>query len=169
MMISKKKIIISYLQTAVLLFALFLVAVNTGSLKVTPKELFDGLFVKYNKTVATIYDLRFPRILIAMIGGAAMAVSGVLLQAVMPPPCRPRYHRHKLGRELYGCTDNGVFPRAVLFHPAVRIYRRSVGVPASLLAVLARRTQPASDNTRRRGGERYVHGAYVGFQQRHRL
>ncbi|GEM_PF-6627338 len=33
-----------------------------------------------------VYDLRFPRIFIAMIGGAAMAVSGVLLQAVMKNP-----------------------------------------------------------------------------------
>ncbi len=85
-MISKKKIIISYTVTAVLLFALFLIAVNTGSLKVTPQELFRGLFIEYDKNVATIYDLRFPRIFIAMIGGAAMAVSGVLLQAVMKNP-----------------------------------------------------------------------------------
>ena len=42
-----------------------------------------GLFVAYNENVATIYDLRFPRILIAMVGGAAVAVSGVMLQAVM--------------------------------------------------------------------------------------
>lgn len=85
-MISKKKIIISYATTAVLLFLLFLISVNTGSLKVTPQELFRGLFVEYDKNVATIYDLRFPRIFIAMIGGAAMAVSGVLLQAVMKNP-----------------------------------------------------------------------------------
>ena len=85
-MISRKKVVLSYIVTAVLLFTLFLVAVNTGSLKITPKELFDGLFIKYNKTVATIYDLRFSRIFIAMIGGAAMAVSGVLLQAVMKNP-----------------------------------------------------------------------------------
>lgn len=39
-MISKKKIVISYIATAVLLFALFLISVNTGSLKVTPSELF---------------------------------------------------------------------------------------------------------------------------------
>ena len=65
------------------LLALFLVAVNTGSLKVTPLELFKGLFIEYNENVATIYDLRFPRILIAIFGGAATAVSGVLLQAVM--------------------------------------------------------------------------------------
>lgn len=52
----------------------------------TPQELFRGLFIEYDKNVATIYDLRFPRIFIAMIGGAAMAVSGVLLQAVMKNP-----------------------------------------------------------------------------------
>ncbi|MGN1225538.1 MAG: FecCD family ABC transporter permease [Ruminococcus sp.] len=69
-----------------LLLGLFLVSVNTGSLKVTPMQLFRGLFVEYDKTVATIYDLRFPRIFIAMLGGAAMAVSGVLLQAVMKNP-----------------------------------------------------------------------------------
>ena len=85
-MISKGKITISYIITAILLLGLFLLAVNTGSLKVTPVQLFQGLFIKYDKTVATIYDLRFPRIFISMLGGAAMAVSGVLLQAVMKNP-----------------------------------------------------------------------------------
>lgn len=83
---SKKKIFVSYVITAALLFVLFLASVNTGSLKVTPSQLFRGLFVEYDKTVATIYDLRFPRIFIAMLGGAAMAVSGVLFQAVMKNP-----------------------------------------------------------------------------------
>lgn len=85
-MISKKKLVISYTVTITLLVALFLVAVNTGSLKVTPKRLLDGLFVAYDETVSTIYDLRFPRIFIAMLGGSAMAVSGVLLQAVIKNP-----------------------------------------------------------------------------------
>lgn len=85
-MTSKRKIIISYLVTVPLLLGLFLIAVNTGSLKVTPIQLFRGLFIEYDKTVATIYDLRFPRIFIAMLGGSAMAASGVLLQAVMKNP-----------------------------------------------------------------------------------
>ena len=59
---------------------------NTGSLKVTPVQLFKGLFVAYDPDVATVYDLRFPRIFVAMLGGAATAVSGVLLQAVMKNP-----------------------------------------------------------------------------------
>lgn len=85
-MISTRKKILSFVLTAVALFILFIFAVNTGSLKVTPSELFSGLFIEYNPYVATIYDLRFPRIFIAMLGGAATAVSGVLLQAVMKNP-----------------------------------------------------------------------------------
>ena len=85
-MISTRKKILSFVLTAVGLFILFIFAVNTGSLKVTPSELFSGLFIEYNPDVATIYDLRFPRIFIAMLGGAATAVSGVLLQAVMNNP-----------------------------------------------------------------------------------
>lgn len=85
-MISTRKKILSFVLTAVGLFVLFIFAVNTGSLKVTPSELFSGLFIEYNPDVATIYDLRFPRIFIAMLGGAATAVSGVLLQAVMKNP-----------------------------------------------------------------------------------
>lgn len=85
-MISTRKKILSFVLTAIALFILFIFAVNTGSLKVTPSELFSGLFIEYNPDVATIYDLRFPRIFIAMLGGAATAVSGVLLQAVMKNP-----------------------------------------------------------------------------------
>ena len=48
---------------------LFLVAVNTGSLKASPEQILRGLFVAYDETVATIYSLRFPRILIAMLAG----------------------------------------------------------------------------------------------------
>lgn len=82
----KGRRIISFAVTITALLILFLYAVNTGSLKVSPGELFKGLFVKYNPNVATIYDLRFPRIFVAMLGGAATAVSGVLLQAVMKNP-----------------------------------------------------------------------------------
>ena len=80
------KISLAYIITSVLLVTLFIYAVNTGSLKISTAQLFRGLFVEYDPQVATIYDLRFPRIFIAMLGGAAMAVSGVLLQAVMKNP-----------------------------------------------------------------------------------
>ena len=82
----KGKGIIAWIVTLAALLVVFLYAVNTGSLKVTPVQLFKGLFIAYDSQVATVYDLRFPRIIVAMLGGAATAVSGVLLQAVMKNP-----------------------------------------------------------------------------------
>ena len=68
------KAAISFIVMIVLLVALFFAAVNIGSLKVSFPELLKGLFVKYNEDVATIYDLRFPRIVISMLGASFAAV-----------------------------------------------------------------------------------------------
>lgn len=76
----------SFVVIAVLLIILFFAAINIGSLKVTFGQLLKGLFVEFDKDVATVYDLRFPRIIISMLAGAAIAVSGVLFQAVLKNP-----------------------------------------------------------------------------------
>lgn len=78
--------IAAFVIMAGLLLVVFLWAVNTGSLQVTFRELWNGLFVEYHENVATIYDLRFPRIMISMLSGASIAVSGVLFQAVLKNP-----------------------------------------------------------------------------------
>lgn len=80
------RITLSFVVIALLLIILFFAAINIGSLKVSFPELLRGLFVAYDENVATIYDLRFPRILISMLAGAAIAVSGVLFQAVLKNP-----------------------------------------------------------------------------------
>ncbi len=85
-MVTTPRKVAAFLVTAAALVALFFVAVNTGSLQVGPMQLLGGLFVSYDETVSTIYDLRLPRILIAMVGGAATAVAGVLLQAAIRNP-----------------------------------------------------------------------------------
>lgn len=77
---------LSFVVMAVLLLCLIVAAVNIGSLRVSPGELFRGLFVERVETVAAIYDLRFPRIVISLAAGAAVAVSGVLFQAVLKNP-----------------------------------------------------------------------------------
>jgi len=59
------------------------ISVNLGSIKVGFFQMIRGLFFEYDSDVATVYDLRFPRIFIAIIAGAALSVSGVLLQAVL--------------------------------------------------------------------------------------
>ena len=68
------------------LVGLFFAAINIGSLKVSFPDLMWGLFVERIEEVAVIYDLRFPRIIISMLAGAAIAVSGVLFQAVLKNP-----------------------------------------------------------------------------------
>ena len=117
-MISTRKKILSFVLTAVALFVLFIFAVNTGSLKVTPSELFSGLFIEYNPDVATIYDLRFPRIFIAMLGGAATAVSGVLLQAVMKNPLAdPGMIGVRSGASLVAVIVTAFFPSLFFLTP----------------------------------------------------
>lgn len=81
-----KKKIISLLVVAILLPLMVLYAATTGSIDITTTELIKGLFSGTSEEVMIIKDLRFPRIIIAMFAGAALAVSGVLLQAVMRNP-----------------------------------------------------------------------------------
>ena len=50
------------------------------SLEVGIVELVQGIFTGGNEDVEVIKDLRFPRIIIALFTGAALAVSGVLFK-----------------------------------------------------------------------------------------
>lgn len=69
-----------------LLCICFFVAINVGSIKVTPIELFKGLFLEFNQEVASIYQIRFPRVLVSILVGAGLALSGLLLQVVLKNP-----------------------------------------------------------------------------------
>ena len=82
----KEKRILSFVLVVAALCALFLFSINKGSMQVGYGELFRGLFLEENETVSIIFDLRFPRIIIAVLSGAALAVSGVLFQAVLKNP-----------------------------------------------------------------------------------
>ncbi len=117
-MVSSRKKVISFILTGLALTLLFLAAVNTGSLKVGISGLIKGLFVEYDEHVSTIYDLRFPRIFIAMIGGAATAVSGVLLQAVMKNPLAdPGIIGVSSGATLTAVLITAFFPTMFFFVP----------------------------------------------------
>ena len=167
-MVSSRKKILSFAITALGLLALFLVAVNTGSLKVMPLELFKGLFIEHNENVATIYDLRFPRILIAIFGGAATAVSGVLLQAVMKNPLAdPGIIGVSSGSQPDGGAHYRLCADSLLFHASVRVSRRYGGVPAGILPFLEGRAFTPADYPRGRGGQRHVYRADERFQLRH--
>lgn len=80
------KVTVCFVIIIVILIGLLFLAVNVGSLKIGFMELIKGIFQGGNETVATILDLRFPRIIISVLAGAAIAVSGVLFQAVLKNP-----------------------------------------------------------------------------------
>lgn len=108
----------AFLVTMAALIALFFVAVNTGSLQVGPMQLLSGLFVSYDETVSTIYDLRLPRILIAMVGGAATAVAGVLLQAAIRNPLAdPGIIGVSAGASFAAVLVTAFFPMLLFFTP----------------------------------------------------
>jgi iron complex transport system permease protein len=81
-----RKIYASFVCVAALLLGVTIYSAKTGSIQVGGWELLQGLFSGDNEKVEVIKDLRFPRIIVALLTGAALSVSGVLLQAVMRNP-----------------------------------------------------------------------------------
>ena len=117
-MVTTPRKVAAFLVTMAALMALFFVAVNTGSLQVGPMQLLSGLFVSYDETVSTIYDLRLPRILIAMVGGAATAVAGVLLQAAIRNPLAdPGIIGVSAGASFAAVLVTAFFPMLLFFTP----------------------------------------------------
>ena len=122
-MISRRKKIFSFGITAVLLVGLFLFSVNTGSLKVTPLELFKGLFVAYNENVATIFDLRFPRIFIAMFGGHC-GFWCVIPGGIEKSTGRSGNYRYQLRSQPCSGADYRIFPGVILLYAPVCVFGR---------------------------------------------
>lgn len=76
----------SFIIVSVLLIVVMLYSLTTGSIEITMIELVKGFISGENYDVQVIYDLRFPRIIIAVFAGACLSVSGVLFQAIMRNP-----------------------------------------------------------------------------------
>ncbi|MGE7110181.1 FecCD family ABC transporter permease [Lysinibacillus sp. NPDC047702] len=80
------KKIVSFSIVIVLLLVSTVYAATTGSIKMGFFEFIGALFEDGNSQMEAIRDLRFPRIIVALFAGAALSVSGVLLQSVMRNP-----------------------------------------------------------------------------------
>ncbi|MDR1193582.1 MAG: iron ABC transporter permease [Peptococcaceae bacterium] len=116
------------LIVAGLTLALTLYAMRTGSIAVSWGGLLRGLLVEYDPSVAAIYDLRFPRILVALLAGATLAASGLLLQAALRNPLADP--------GIIGVSGGAAFTAALVtaFFPALYF---SVPVFACLGGILA--------------------------------
>ena len=93
MRVSDKKFKISFIIISLLvLLATILVSLKLGSVNITFKELISGLFSgQSDGNIGIIKDLRMPRVIIAVLVGANLAIAGVLLQSVIRNPLADPY------------------------------------------------------------------------------
>ena len=90
MRVSNKKFKISFILISLLATAL--VSLKLGSVNITFKELITGLFSGSSEgNIGIIKDLRMPRVIIAVLVGANLAIAGVLLQSVIRNPLADPY------------------------------------------------------------------------------
>ena len=102
----KKKAIGAFAVTGLLLIATILFSINTGSLSIS------------GANIDIIMDLRIPRILISIVGGAGIAVSGVLLQSVMKNPLAdPGILGISAGSSLSAILITGLVPSMYFLTP----------------------------------------------------
>lgn len=118
MKIGRKRVAVVYAVTAWIGIITFWIAINTGGIHVTATALLRGLFLEYNQDVAIIFQLRFPRIIVALLGGAMMSLSGVCMQAVMRNPLAdPGIIGISSGAAFAAVIISCFFPSLAMFTP----------------------------------------------------
>lgn len=87
-MISRARSRMFILCTFILVIVAAILAIGMGSVHITIPDIWSTIQGKPAKAVydTIVWDIRLPRVLLAMIIGANMAISGALLQAVMGNP-----------------------------------------------------------------------------------
>lgn len=83
---NKKYLKTKFVAVSVIIFLLILLCMRVGTIDLSLKEIILGLISGKNQEVEIIRVVRLPRIFISLLTGAMLAVSGVLLQAVMKNP-----------------------------------------------------------------------------------
>ncbi|HER0059673.1 TPA: iron ABC transporter permease [Streptococcus pyogenes] len=121
-LLAKKRFRSGLYLVLLILSLLFLavIALSLGGLAVSYGAIVKGLFVTYDPQVALIYDLRFPRIVIALLAGAGIAVSGVLFQAVLKNPISdPAITGICSGASFMVLVSSLLLPQLLLYGPIV--------------------------------------------------
>lgn len=73
----------AFVIMTLLLIASVLIAIRVGSVSVTLEDIVKAFTTGAKGTPGIVRDIRIPRVLMAVMVGANLAVSGVLLQGVM--------------------------------------------------------------------------------------
>lgn len=115
-----KKKILSFVVLSAALIVLVIFATGYGSIDVTYAELMKGLFGEVSNKAAIVYDLRVPRIFVAILGGAGLAAAGVLFQSVMKNPLAdPGIIGVSSGAALASVIVLQIFPKLYFCMPVI--------------------------------------------------
>lgn len=84
---SNRKKVFLILTSFIVLIAITLLSMKLGSIDIEFNELIVGLLTNSNDpTINLIKDLRMPRVIVALLVGANLALAGVLLQSIIRNP-----------------------------------------------------------------------------------
>lgn len=75
-----------FLLMIVLLFGAVFVSIRIGSVSVSYQDIWNAITTDAKGTAGIVRDIRLPRVIMAVVVGANLAVAGVLLQGVMRNP-----------------------------------------------------------------------------------
>ncbi|MEN0588205.1 FecCD family ABC transporter permease [Kurthia gibsonii] len=81
-----KKIIWMYSGMLIVLIVILYLSLTLGSIPMTISDFVKGIFGQRDGQIGVIFDLRLPRVLIALFVGAALGLAGALLQAAIKNP-----------------------------------------------------------------------------------
>lgn len=129
--ISRTRIVAAFVLIVALIVITFIVSLMSGSIDISIREIWESVFGKISQNVGVVYDVRLPRLLIALLAGASLAVSGTLLQAVMKNPLTdPGIIGISSAAALMAAIISGFFP--MLFY-SIPIFALIGGIIAYLL------------------------------------
>lgn len=112
-----KKGFVFFVLTVLFLVVLYW-ATMSGSIAVSFSQLVEGVRTGLDEEVNVIYDLRFPRIIVATIAGAALALAGALIQAVMRNPIAdPGIIGISSGAQFVAILFVTIFPQLYFYMP----------------------------------------------------
>lgn len=105
-----------YLGVILLYFAVALLSLSLGPAMLSPEELWAGLLGQNDAACAILFAIRLPRLLGALLSGAALSVAGVLLQGTLGNSlASPNTVGVNAGAGLFSVLLLAFFPKAAPF------------------------------------------------------
>ena len=107
---------------AIFIAVTFIFSLSKGSINISAGDIWNGMHGNVTQNAAVVFSVRLPRLLVAILAGAALAVSGTLLQAVMKNPLTdPGIIGISSAAALMAAIVSGLFPMLFYSKPVSKL------------------------------------------------